>query len=123
MNVVRRVMPDHGLMAIVKAEAYGHGLEGVVKALDGEDCAFFGVATVAEAGRVRDAGVKTCPFILGPENGRRLCRTAGEPPFPAWRRRNISIPWAPFTTSPSMSIWAWIPGWAAAAFFPVNCTA
>lgn len=40
MNVVRRVMPDHGLMAIVKAEAYGHGLEGVVKALDGEDCAF-----------------------------------------------------------------------------------
>ena len=40
-------------MAIVKAEAYGHGLEGVVKALDGEDCAFFGVATVAEACRVR----------------------------------------------------------------------
>ena len=35
LNVVRRVMPDHGLMAIVKAEAYGHGLEGVVKALDG----------------------------------------------------------------------------------------
>ena len=53
-------------MAIVKAEAYGHGLEGVVKALDGEDCAFFGVATVAEACRVRDAGAKTCPFILGP---------------------------------------------------------
>ena len=53
-------------MAIVKAEAYGHGLEGVVKALDDEGCAFFGVATVAEAGRVRDAGAKTCPFILGP---------------------------------------------------------
>ena len=30
LNVVRRVMPDHRLMAIVKAEAYGHGLEGVV---------------------------------------------------------------------------------------------
>ena len=29
LNVVRRVMPDHRLMAIVKAEAYGHGLEGV----------------------------------------------------------------------------------------------
>ena len=66
LNVVRRVMPDHRLMAIVKAEAYGHGLEGVVKALDGEDCAFFGVATVAEACRVRDAGAKTCPSILGP---------------------------------------------------------
>lgn len=59
-------MPNHRLMAIVKAEAYGHGLEGVVKALDNEDCAFFGVATVAEAARVRDAGAKTCPFILGP---------------------------------------------------------
>ena len=33
LNVVRRVMPDHRLMAIVKAEAYGHGLEGVVKAI------------------------------------------------------------------------------------------
>ena len=66
LNVVRRIMPDHRLMAIVKAEAYGHGLEGVVKALDDEGCAFFGVATVAEAGRVRDAGAKTCPFILGP---------------------------------------------------------
>ena len=40
LNVVRRVMPDHGLMAIVKAEAYGHGLEGVVKALDGKTALF-----------------------------------------------------------------------------------
>ena len=53
-------------MAIVKAEAYGHGLEGVVKALDDEGCAFFGVASVADAGRGRDAVAKTCPFILGP---------------------------------------------------------
>ena len=34
LNVVRRVMPNHSRMAIVKAEAYGHGIEGVVKALD-----------------------------------------------------------------------------------------
>lgn len=66
LNVVRRIMPDQGLMAIVKAEAYGHGLEGVVKALDNEGCAFFGLATVSEACRVRDAGVKTPPFVLGP---------------------------------------------------------
>lgn len=66
LNVVRRVMAGHRLMAIVKAEAYGHGLEGVVKALDDEDCAFFGVATVAEAARIRETGVKTCPFVLGP---------------------------------------------------------
>lgn len=75
LNVVRRIMPDHRLMAIVKAEAYGHGLEGVVKALDDEGCAFFGVATVAEAGRVRDAGAKRALSFLVPvlrENGRKL---------------------------------------------------
>ncbi len=66
LSVVARVLPDHRRMAIVKAEAYGHGLEGVVRALDSEDLAFFGVATVAEAARVRDAGCRTIPFILGP---------------------------------------------------------
>ncbi len=66
LHVVQRAMPEHRCMAIVKAEAYGHGLEGVVKALDGEDIAFFGVATIAEAKRVQDTGARTCPFILGP---------------------------------------------------------
>ena len=66
LAVVRRVLPEHYQMAIVKAEAYGHGLEGVARALDGEDIRFFGVATIAEAARVREAGCRTCPFILGP---------------------------------------------------------
>ena len=66
LSVVRRVLPQHHRMAIVKAEAYGHGLEGVVRALDHEDIRFFGVATITEAARVRDAGCTTCPFILGP---------------------------------------------------------
>lgn len=66
LSVVARVLPQHQRMAIVKAEAYGHGLHGVVRALDDEDIEFFGVATVAEAAAVRDAGCKTIPFILGP---------------------------------------------------------
>ncbi|MBR5878235.1 MAG: alanine racemase [Akkermansia sp.] len=66
LSVVRRVLPNHKQMAIVKAEAYGHGIEGVVKALDNEDLEFFGVATPAEAARVQAAGCRTCPFILGP---------------------------------------------------------
>lgn len=66
LAVVRRVLPHHQQMAIVKAEAYGHGLEGVVRALDDTEIAFFGVATISEAARVRDAGCTTCPFILGP---------------------------------------------------------
>ncbi len=66
LAVVRRVSPQHSQVAIVKAEAYGHGIEGVVKALDDEPIEFFGVATVAEAARVRDAGCRVCPFIIGP---------------------------------------------------------
>lgn len=66
LNVVRRVMPEHSRMPIVKAEAYGHGLEGVVKALDDEEITFFGVATPSEAARVQAAGCKIRPFILGP---------------------------------------------------------
>ena len=66
LRLVQRVLPQHERMAIVKAEAYGHGIEGVVKALDGDGCRFFGVATVSEALRVKQAGCKTLPFILGP---------------------------------------------------------
>lgn len=66
LRVVRKALPEHHQMAIVKAEAYGHGIEGVVKALDGEDIRFFGVATIAEAARVQQMGCHTCPFILGP---------------------------------------------------------
>ena len=66
LDVVARALPGHKRMPIVKAEAYGHGLEGVVRALDDADICFFGVATIAEAARIRDAGCQTIPFILGP---------------------------------------------------------
>ena len=66
LDVVRRVLPEYKQMAIIKAEAYGHGLEGVAKALDDADIEFFGVATPSEASRITALGCKTCPFILGP---------------------------------------------------------
>ena len=53
------------LMAVVKAGAYGHGLEEIAKALASEDIAFFGVANVGEARRVRNAGVETRIYLLG----------------------------------------------------------
>jgi alanine racemase len=52
-------------MAVVKAGAYGHGLEEIAKALASEDIAFFGVANVGEARRVRNAGVETRIYLLG----------------------------------------------------------
>ena len=52
-------------MAVVKAGAYGHGLEEVAHALAGENLIFFGVANVGEARRIRNAGVDTRIYLLG----------------------------------------------------------
>lgn len=53
------------VMAVVKAGAYGHGLEEISRALAGEGVAFFGVANVGEARRIRQAGVETRIYLLG----------------------------------------------------------
>lgn len=56
------------LMAVVKAGAYGHGLEPLANFLNEQaaDLAFFGVANVGEARRIRAAGIETPIYILGP---------------------------------------------------------
>jgi alanine racemase len=54
------------LMVVVKAGAYGHGLEEIARTLAGGDIAFFGVANVGEARRIRAAGVDTSIYLLGP---------------------------------------------------------
>ena len=53
------------VMAVVKAGAYGHGLEEVARLLAAEDIAFFGVANVGEARRIAEAGVTTRIYLLG----------------------------------------------------------
>ncbi len=65
LAVARAEFPGE-LMAVVKAGSYGHGLEAVAKALAGENIAFFGVANVGEARRIREAGVETRIYLLGP---------------------------------------------------------
>lgn len=64
LEVARRVSGCE-VMPVVKAGAYGHGLEDVAKALAGERVAFFGVANVGEARRIRQAGVSTRIYLLG----------------------------------------------------------
>jgi alanine racemase len=53
------------LMPVVKASAYGHGLEEIARTLASEDIEFFGVANVGEARRIRHAGVNTRIYLLG----------------------------------------------------------
>ena len=52
------------VMAVVKADAYGHGAVEVSKALEPE-CPFFGVACIREALELRRAGIQKPILILG----------------------------------------------------------
>ena len=52
------------VMAIIKADAYGHGAVEIARHLDG-DCAFFGVSSILEALELRQAGIEKPILILG----------------------------------------------------------
>lgn len=58
------------IMAILKAGAYGHGMEQIAATLENlpgdEAPTFFGVASVIEARRLANAGIKTRIYLLGP---------------------------------------------------------
>lgn len=61
LGVVRRLAPRSRVMAVVKADAYGHGLAGTAKTLADADA--FGVARLGEALALRSAGVEQ-PIVL-----------------------------------------------------------
>ena len=52
------------VMAVIKADAYGHGAVPVAKLLESK-CAFFGVSSISEALELRQAGIRTPILILG----------------------------------------------------------
>lgn len=59
---VRALAPHSKVMAVVKADGYGHGLERVARALAGADA--FGVAALADAERIRAAGLSNRVVLL-----------------------------------------------------------
>src|SRR5688500_18055006 len=58
---IRALAPASRVMAVVKADGYGHGLERVARALQGADA--FGVAALSDAERLRAAGLSQ-PIVL-----------------------------------------------------------
>jgi len=62
---IARQQSGKEMMAVIKAGAYGHGLEEVAKSLDSERPPFLGVANAGEARRLFHAGIQTTPYILG----------------------------------------------------------
>jgi alanine racemase len=66
---------DAEIMAVVKADAYGHGDREVARMLEENGVRYFAVSNVDEAERLRDAGISGKILILGytpPEEAFRL---------------------------------------------------
>lgn len=55
-SVIKQKLPNHPILAMVKADAYGHGGVEIARALDQANA--FGVTTLQEAIRLRDAGIQ-----------------------------------------------------------------
>ena len=62
LQVARDSAPDSRVVAVIKANAYGHGMERAAAALDQAD--MFGVARVEEGVRLREAGVEKPLLVL-----------------------------------------------------------
>ena len=71
LEVVRKLAPASKVLAIVKADGYGHGIVRMARALG--DVEALGVASIEEAVRLRDAGIER-PIVLleGPFEAREL---------------------------------------------------
>ncbi len=64
-HAIGRLAGRAALMAIVKADAYGHGAIEVARALADERCGHFGVATVEEARELRRASIRERIYVMG----------------------------------------------------------
>ncbi len=59
------IQASTGMMAVVKANAYGHGDVEVSRELEALGCEFFGVAFAGEGARLREAGIQSPIVVLG----------------------------------------------------------
>ena len=85
-HALARLAPAPSSMAVVKADAYGHGAVEVARALAREGCGHFGVATVDEARELRDAGTRA-----DLPDGRLLSRAGRRDRRARSRRRSYSM--------------------------------
>jgi alanine racemase len=64
-GITKRVGPNVEIMGIVKANAYGHGIIEVARALVGFGCKYLGVGFLEEGIELRNNGVTTPMLVLG----------------------------------------------------------
>ena len=65
-SIEQKLSADTKIMAVVKADGYGHGALEIAKTLEGFDKLFgFAVATAKEADELRESGIYKPILILG----------------------------------------------------------
>ena len=64
-SIRRSLAPGSGLMAVVKADGYGHGALPVARAAAAGGASCFGVATLQEGVELRQAGLQEPVLVLG----------------------------------------------------------
>ena len=75
LEIVKARAPGRRVLAIIKADGYGHGLIRVARALRAADA--FGVASIEEAVRLREAGIEQAIVLLeGPFEASELAEIA-----------------------------------------------
>lgn len=83
---IARQISGQNIMAVLKAGAYGHGIERIAQALDPENLPFFGVASVIEARILAESHIHTPIYLLGPT-------------FPDERAETVHNRWTPCISS------------------------
>ncbi|MCX5737137.1 MAG: alanine racemase, partial [Proteobacteria bacterium] len=74
--IASRAAGDRRVIAVVKADAYGHGAPAVARRLVREGCTMFAVATVSELAALRLSGVDAPVLLLDGVTGVADARTA-----------------------------------------------
>lgn len=62
-EIKKIISPDTGIIAVIKADAYGHGVIDIAREASDSGVKFFAVARMNEAAVLRDAGINT-PVLL-----------------------------------------------------------
>lgn len=65
LRTVRKLFPRTGIIAIVKADAYGHGLISISKELENAGADYLGAGFLEEGVALREAGIKLPILVLG----------------------------------------------------------
>lgn len=78
LEAVTRLVRPAQVMAVVKADGYGHGSVAVARTVEAAGAAALGTATVSEGLALREAGLRIPILVLGPAPGEEEAAVAGD---------------------------------------------